>query len=283
MNCDRIARCYRPLEYLVFGRALERRRFEYLGQVGEVRRALILGDGDGRFTAELVRRYPLARVDSVELSSGMLALAQARLRRLKLDSERVRFFQGDVRTIDLEGEYDLIATHFFLDCFAVEELRSLVSRVSERCVSGGHWLVSEFSIPAAGLHRRRGSDSGNASLLSNSHWAEGEPLAGLCSRFGGEWLSNCTSMLGGGRSIGFGTVGADLGGQWQLESSIKGRTGDYFLPAKSVQFNAGPSGASAGCSAICLSEAASRSPHSHSLWRRGMEEDLRRARDVRGA
>jgi SAM-dependent methyltransferase len=153
MNCDRIARCYRPLEYLVFGRALERRRFEYLGQVGEVRRALILGDGDGRFTAELVRRYPLARVDSVELSSGMLALAQARLRRLKLDSERVRFFQGDVRTIDLEGEYDLIATHFFLDCFAVEELRSLVSRVSERCVSGGHWLVSEFSIPAAGLRR----------------------------------------------------------------------------------------------------------------------------------
>ena len=55
MNCDRIAHWYRPLEYLVFGRALEKRRFEYLGQVGEVRNALILGDGDGRFTAEFVQ------------------------------------------------------------------------------------------------------------------------------------------------------------------------------------------------------------------------------------
>lgn len=152
MNCDRIARWYRPLEYLVFGRALERRRFEYLGQVGEVRRALILGDGDGRFTAEFVRRYPLARVDSVELSTGMLALAQARLRRLKLDSEGVRFFQGDARMIDLEGEYDLIVTHFFIDCFDVEELRTLVGRISERCVPGGRWLISEFSsIPGAGV------------------------------------------------------------------------------------------------------------------------------------
>jgi SAM-dependent methyltransferase len=153
MNCDRIARWYRPLEYLVFGRALERRRFELLGQVGEVRRALILGDGDGRFTAEFVKRNPQALVDSVELSGGMLALAQARLWRLKLDSERVRFFQDDARTIDLEGEYDLIVTHFFLDCFDGEQVRNLVGRVSERCVPGGRWLVSEFSIPAAGVRR----------------------------------------------------------------------------------------------------------------------------------
>jgi hypothetical protein len=55
--------------------------------------------------------------------------------------------------IDLEGEYDLIATHFFLDCFAMEELRTLVCRVSERCVPGGQWLVSEFSIPAEGVRR----------------------------------------------------------------------------------------------------------------------------------
>jgi SAM-dependent methyltransferase len=153
MNCDPIARWYRPLEYLVFGRALERRRFAYLGLLGEVRSALILGDGDGRFTAEFVRCNPLAQVDSVELSGGMIALAQARLRRLKLNSERVRFFQTDARTMHFAGKYDLIATHFFLDCFTPEELRRLASRVSERCVPGGRWLVSEFSIPAAGVRR----------------------------------------------------------------------------------------------------------------------------------
>jgi len=56
MNCDGIARWYRALEYLVFGRALERRRFEYLNDMADARHVLILGDGDGRFTAEFVRR-----------------------------------------------------------------------------------------------------------------------------------------------------------------------------------------------------------------------------------
>ena len=54
MNCDRIARCYRWLEYLFFGRALERRR-EYLDEVENARSVLILGD-DGRFTAEFLGR-----------------------------------------------------------------------------------------------------------------------------------------------------------------------------------------------------------------------------------
>jgi spermidine synthase len=51
-----------------------------LGQVAGVRNALLLGDVDGGFTAEFVKRYSLARVDSVEVSEGMIALAEARLR-----------------------------------------------------------------------------------------------------------------------------------------------------------------------------------------------------------
>ena len=149
MNCDRLARWYRLLEYLVFGRALERRRFEYLDQLAGVRNALLLGDGDGRFTAEFVKRYPLARVDSVELSSGMLALAQTRLRGF----ENVRFWAADARTIDLPRQYDLIATHFFLDCFLVDELQPLVARIAAHCPRGGWWLVSEFGLPDAGLRR----------------------------------------------------------------------------------------------------------------------------------
>jgi SAM-dependent methyltransferase len=153
MNCDRLARWYRLLEYLVFGRALERRRCAYMDQLADVRHALLLGDGDGRFTAELVKRFPLAQVDSVEQSSGMLALAQARLRKLHLDSERIRFWPADARTIDLHGPYDLIATHFFLDCFWLDELRPLIARVGEHCAPGGCWLVSEFGLPDAGWPR----------------------------------------------------------------------------------------------------------------------------------
>jgi SAM-dependent methyltransferase len=153
MNCDPIARWYRPLEYLVFGRALERRRFAFLEEAAKARRVLMLGEGDGRFIAEFVKRNPLALVDCVELSHCMLALAQRRLRKLGADCPRVRFWPGDARTVELNGEYDLIVTHFFLDCFTVAELEGLVARISARCRPGARWLASEFCLPETGLRR----------------------------------------------------------------------------------------------------------------------------------
>src|SRR5262249_34847043 len=43
MNCDRLARAYRWLEYAVFGRALEHRRTAFLGELSEAQRILALG------------------------------------------------------------------------------------------------------------------------------------------------------------------------------------------------------------------------------------------------
>ncbi len=148
MNCDRIARWYQFLEYLAFGRALQRRRVEYLELVGDARSILILGDGDGRFTAEYVTRNPAALVESVDLSKRMLELAAARVAHYK-----VRFRLGDARTIELEGKYDLVVTHFFLDCFTEEELGDLMARVSNCCVPDARWLVSEFRLPDNGFRR----------------------------------------------------------------------------------------------------------------------------------
>ena len=72
VNFDPIARPYRWLEYLSFGRELERRRFRYLPEVKSARRALVLGDGDGRFLAALVRQGGEVSVDYVDLSARML-------------------------------------------------------------------------------------------------------------------------------------------------------------------------------------------------------------------
>jgi len=42
---DRIARLYRPLEYLSFGPMLERCRFHHLAAIRNCRRALVIGAG----------------------------------------------------------------------------------------------------------------------------------------------------------------------------------------------------------------------------------------------
>ena len=81
-NFDPIARPYRWLEYLTFGPYLERCRYHFLNQLGQHCRALILGDGDGRFTARLLAANPEISVDAVDSSATMLHLLTKRVSRL---------------------------------------------------------------------------------------------------------------------------------------------------------------------------------------------------------
>jgi ubiquinone/menaquinone biosynthesis C-methylase UbiE len=68
-------------------------------------------------------------------------------------STNVRFRVGDARSIAFEGTYDLVVTHFFLDCFRSDELDGLVERVAERCEAGARWVISEFALPQSGIER----------------------------------------------------------------------------------------------------------------------------------
>ncbi len=143
MNCDSIAPHYWWIERLGMGRALERRRRWFLPEIENARRALVLGDGDGRFLRALLRRNPVVRADYVDLSRRMLELA-----RRKAGAERVDYRQADARTLPFpQGEYDLIATHFFFDCFGPRELGMLIARVADAAQPGAHWIVSEFRTP----------------------------------------------------------------------------------------------------------------------------------------
>jgi ubiquinone/menaquinone biosynthesis C-methylase UbiE len=129
------------------GRTLERRRRWFLPEIGNARRALVLGDGDGRFLRELLRRNSGVRADYVDLSGRMLELA-----RQKAGVERVDYRQGDALTVEFSpNEFDLIATHFFFDCFGPSELQTLIERVAGAAGPGAQWIVSEFrtsNIPA---------------------------------------------------------------------------------------------------------------------------------------
>lgn len=153
MNCDPIARWYRWLEYGAFGGALQRRRVAFLSGMSKAKNALVLGDGDGRFLAELLRLNRHVRVDAVDLSGGMIALAQRRASDAAA-AGRVRFYRADAREFPLRaGGYDLIVTHFFLDCFNDAELAALVPRLAAAGDKEARWVISEFSL--AGGRRAR--------------------------------------------------------------------------------------------------------------------------------
>jgi ubiquinone/menaquinone biosynthesis C-methylase UbiE len=151
---DRLARIYRVLEYGAFGRDLERARFCFLEKLRDCRAILVLGEGDGRCLEQLVRVAPAAHIDCLDLSSGMLARAEARLPATA--RARVTFRQADLLTAALpEKNYDAVVTLFFLDCFTTEQTADIVHRITASLRPGARWLWADFALPPRGLARLR--------------------------------------------------------------------------------------------------------------------------------
>jgi SAM-dependent methyltransferase len=143
---DKLARAYRWMEYLSFGPALSRCRKQFLSELAQCRNALVIGDGDGRFTARLLQANPEIRVDAIDTSPAML---RALVRRAGMAADRVHTKVADARdwqTTNAEP-YDLVVTHFFLDCLTTAEVRSLAEKIRSASVTNVRWVVSDFAVP----------------------------------------------------------------------------------------------------------------------------------------
>ncbi len=176
VSFDGVARPYRWLEYVTLGRALEQCRFRMLPQVRERRQALVLGDGDGRAVQMLLDETPALSVDTVDTSAVMLGLLRSRCRsaveagRLRTHCEAAEEFAGRLRAGD--GRYDLVTTHFFLDCLSSAAVEGLVRQVVAAMTEDGVWVVSEFRIPQGWLR-------GPATVLVRGLYAAFRVLTGL--------------------------------------------------------------------------------------------------------
>jgi SAM-dependent methyltransferase len=152
-NFDLIARPYRYLEYLTLGRQLERCRLHYLPNLLQQKSALILGDGDGRFLAQLLAQNPHLQADAVDTSAAMLQLLRRNCEAAAPNAlNRLETHQTSALTFPPPGipakTYDLVVTHFFLDCLTQSDLEALIARIVPRLTPGALWLISDFRIPS---------------------------------------------------------------------------------------------------------------------------------------
>jgi ubiquinone/menaquinone biosynthesis C-methylase UbiE len=187
------------MELASFGPVLQWSRCAWIGRMAQSRRALVLGDGDGRFTAQLLRSNRTVTVDAVDASPAMLARL---MRRAGSHAERVHPRTGDARLLRPDGQvYDLVVTHFFLDCLTSGEVQSLARAVREAVDGRALWVVSEFAIPpsrfgrsvahpvVAALYRAFGWLTG-LRVRSLPDYASGLGEAGFA-------LEDCRTWLGG--------------------------------------------------------------------------------------
>jgi ubiquinone/menaquinone biosynthesis C-methylase UbiE len=145
VNFDPVARLYRWLEYLTFGPCLARCRNAQLPHLTGAGNALLLGDGDGRFLQQLLAINPGLHADVVDSSQSMLTILKRRVQ--QHGGENIRLQLADALQWEPTGNYDLIVSHFFLDCFFPDQLDQLFDRVLLHALPGAQWVVSEFAVP----------------------------------------------------------------------------------------------------------------------------------------
>jgi hypothetical protein len=170
-NFNFLARPYRWLEYATFGPFLARARRAFLPEVTTCRHALVLGDGDGRFTTRLLRTNPIVQIHAIDASPAMLS---ALIRQAGPHAARIRTQQADIRSwrpkipeggnqqtqceppasvCPTAGGYDAIFTHFFLDCLTTGEVQSLAATVRRAAAPSAVWVISDFAIPPSAYGR----------------------------------------------------------------------------------------------------------------------------------
>ncbi len=151
MSFDRLARCYGVLEAFAAGGKMQKCRLAFLDDIPVPRKVLLAGEGHGRFLLECVRRYPEAMIVVVDSSIGMLQVARNKLALLETANVRVEFVHADVLHWDAPVEkFDLIVTHFFLDCFVADSLAGVVARLGMLASPDAHWLLADFQIAPTG-------------------------------------------------------------------------------------------------------------------------------------
>jgi hypothetical protein len=144
-NFDRLARAYRWMERLTFGRSLSRCRCALLDDIQSARNALLIGDGDGRFAARLLQENLSVHIDAVDSS---LAMLQVLVQNSGLHAGRVSTYHADVLSwAPPHPPYDLVVAHFSLDCFTTDEAAALARRLRSSFTPTARWVISEFATP----------------------------------------------------------------------------------------------------------------------------------------
>ncbi len=148
VNFDPIARAYRWLEYLSLGPWLGRCRNAQLVHLAGAQHALLLGDGDGRFLARLLAANVTLTADVVDSSQSMLRILDRRIQRSGPQARRrICLHHSDALEWNPTATYDLVVSHFFLDCFFPHQLEQLFDRLLPHLRPGAQWVISEFAIP----------------------------------------------------------------------------------------------------------------------------------------
>ena len=156
MSFDWLAPHYRWMELVLAGDKLQQCRTAFLSPDLRATNVMIVGEGNGRFLVECRRVFSAAHIVCVDASQRMLQAARGRLMEHGFNTTGVEFVHADALSWrPPKAGFDLIVTHFFLDCFRLDQLQSVLNALAWGAGPRAKWLLADFQIPERGWRRRR--------------------------------------------------------------------------------------------------------------------------------
>jgi len=148
-NFDGVASSYLFLETITFGNQLQKCRTSMISHLTNSKRALVLGEGNGRFLEAFCKANPLAEILVIDESPRMLDLAKRRIANANPPiNNQIEFRCANVfEILPLTGTFDLIVCNFFLDCFTSSEIGQLLGLFRQMLFGEGLLVVGDFRKP----------------------------------------------------------------------------------------------------------------------------------------
>lgn len=143
-NYDFVAPFYPLLERAAFGNGLSQARNASLPPVLSAQRALLIGEGNGRFLASCVKEKTGGSITVVESSGKMLSLLRSRIRGLDLRT-RLELVHADFREWPSPAiDFDAVVTHLFLDLFRPDSQRRIVEKITALSTAETVWINVDY-------------------------------------------------------------------------------------------------------------------------------------------
>lgn len=142
---DLVAPLYPTLERLVFGVHLDDARRAFIDDVLKADRALLVGEGNGRFLKSVLTRKLVGCLKVVEKSKAMIRLTKSRIG--GTGKVPLELIEADFLRCRLGREFDCVVTHFFLDLFNPPTQLAIIKKIGEITTEKGTWINVDFTPP----------------------------------------------------------------------------------------------------------------------------------------
>ena len=137
-----LASFYDFLGLLMFQGALHKSQIYFLNKLSSPSKVLVLGGGTGKFLIDLLKSNEVQDVTYVDISPGMIKKARGKVKNLGFEG-KVNFICGGLESIPNE-KFDLICTHYILDCFNKDEVFTVIDKLKASLKPSGMWHFTDF-------------------------------------------------------------------------------------------------------------------------------------------